>query len=790
MSTLKRLLALCLVCLFALPGLAEDYAPTNRDTRYEPVTMDIPEPDFDGFEPLYETASAQYYWREDRDVIAVYDKESGYTWKTGLDTGFPADIKDQVKQAQTDEEKIKAAQPLEAQLNARYIGIANSLLTAEYYEAETIKFISSASREGASSALVKLDQPGRFALDVSFEEIDLQVKVNIAFEDKGISYHIPFDGLKGAGLSRLAALWITPFLGASGGVSQVFDPQAMDYGPAQPKAMTPGYVLVPDGPGALIRFRDNTVTFKEYVGEVYGDDYATATYYYNVLTDAVSLKQPVMPVFGIAHGHEQAAFVAFARQGAEHMSIVARPEENLRIKYTWAHPRFEYNATYYKVYNRYGEGFFSLMSAPLNYDIQMTYRFLSGAEATWAGMARAYRAHLRSEGSLTELEASGDDIPIRLDIILSDIKKGLIGPEQVVVTTARDAGEMLTKLNQDGIRRISSGLIGWQDGAQTLAQPGSLRFYRGTGDEQAFKTLAREQDELGTQVELARDFARVNEKMVRYNGNAVQHLNTWFVNTDYSWRYPKAPVTQYSLARPDVAAKWLQNVAKRAGQNGLGLMVTGLPGLLVSTHRYEGPEVTRLQAKDLLRDAFQTAGQDASLSLDQPNLYLWNSTRRYLQAPVTGSQHVFESDNVPFLQMVLQGSMDVHGPYSNFSFYAREDILRMIDYHTYPSFILSRQPAHLLVSTMSADLYSTEFSQYEQLVKDTYDQVNAALGQLVGWQWQDRTMLQQGVAQNTYARDGQIKHLIINYTHNAVDINGTSVPAQNWTLEERGAHGQ
>ncbi len=789
MSTAKRLLAL-LLCLLALPAAGEGYVPTNRDSRYEVTPMAMPEASLDAYELLYETASAAYYYREDRDIIAVLDRASGYVWKTGLDAGFPNDIKDAVKKAATDEEKILAAEPLEQNLNARYIGIANSILTAEFYEAETIKYISSASREGAVSTLKKLDELGNFALEVDFEEIGLQVRVDIRFEEKGITYRIPFDGMSGAGLARLAALWITPFLGASGGEAQYFDPAAMDYGDTVKKPAVPGYVLVPDGPGALIRFRDNPVSYKEYIGDVYGPDLAAGTYYYSQLSDALSLKEPAVPAFGIAHGHGQAAFLAYAGSGAEHLQLLVRPEENLRVKYTWAYPRFEYNSTFYRVYNRYGAGFFSLMQKPYAYDAQMSYTFLSGGEATWAGMARAYRAQLRAQNVLKPLETTGTDIPIRLDFILSDIKKGLIGPEQVVVSTASDVGQMLDALRGSGVRGATSGLIGWQDGAQTLAQPGSPRIHRALGGEAAFRLLAEGQAAAGTGVELSRDFVLVNERMLRYGGRAAQHLNTWYVSIDYQPRYPKAPVTAFSLARADASAGWVREAARRAGELGFGLAVTGLPSQLVSSHNYQGPDITLQQAILLQQEALEAAGQSAGLSLERPNLYLWPYTQRFLQAPVTGSQYVFETDNVPFLQLVLQGSMEVFGPYSNFSFYTRRDILRMMDYHTYPSFILSRQSSHLLSSTLSSDLYTTEFAQYELLVKDIYRQVNEALGPLRGWQWMDRRMLAEGVAENTYELAGRVRRLLINYTDSDAALDGVTVPALGWALAEGGSHGQ
>ena len=56
-----------------------------------------------------------------------------------------------------------------------------------------------------------------------------------------------------------------------------------------------------------------------------------------------------------------------------------------------------------------------------------------------------------------------------------------------------------------------------------------------------------------------------------------------------------------------------------------------------------------------------------TLNLVAPNKYLWKYTDRYLQSPVGTSQYVYETDTVPFLQMVLNGTMEVYAPYANLS---------------------------------------------------------------------------------------------------------------------------
>ena len=102
------------------------YLTTNRDTKPAPdkVTYDIVS--MNEYQLLYETNTVAYYYREDRDILAIQDKRTGYTWKTGLDIPFNAVIDQQIRDAATPEEAKKLAVPEEAKKNTTYIGIANS----------------------------------------------------------------------------------------------------------------------------------------------------------------------------------------------------------------------------------------------------------------------------------------------------------------------------------------------------------------------------------------------------------------------------------------------------------------------------------------------------------------------------------------------------------------------------------------------------------------------------------------------------------------------------------------
>lgn len=774
-----------LICLAAVQ-IVSAYIPSNRDTKLPPDKVSYDITVFDDYELLYETDTMRYYYREDRDIIAIEDKRNGYTWKTGLDIPFSSEVDDAIDAAETEEEILAAAVPKESGFNTTYVGIANSLITIEYYDAETIKNIASAAKDDVTSTLYTLnDNKATRRLDVDFTKLDLQIKVYITFEEDSISYDIRYDEITGEGRNVLASIMLTPFLGASGGVEEIYNPETGKYDTEQAKYMTPGYIFVPDGSGSLIRFVDNTSAFNSYIGDVYGENPAEETYYYDYMTDAIPVESPVMPVFGIAHGDGQAAFVAFAEAGAEYMDIIVSPEESKKVKnYTWGYPRFEYNNLYFQVYNQKGAGYFTTSAEPYDYDVHMTYAFIAGdgsdgtPAADYTGMAKVYRQHLIDTGVLTPIyeQEESSDVPIRLDFIMADSKKGVIGTEEVVVTTTEDVRDILDRLINDGISNINSGLIGWQKKGETLSKPYKLSFSRSIGSKNEFKDLIKDFNELGIDISYSRDFVTINNTMMSYNGNAARHINSWYLELDQSALLPmNAPVSETGYATPVKSSRWFVSLAEDIASYSNSITATGISNVLVSNYDRDGLVTSLTEAIGLYEDAMSQVKEDMNVNLENPNMYLWKYTDRYLQSPIGGSQYIFETDTVPFLQMVLNGTMEMYAPYSNFSFYTQKDILRMIDYNLYPSFILSKEPSYYLADTASSDLYSTEFVQYEQLIQSIYSQVNEVLSQVKNYEWVDRTVVENGVIINRYKNDTGEKQVLINYTEDTIHYNNEEI---------------
>lgn len=763
---------------------AQAYVPTNRDTKVAPEKAEQTEESFAEYDLLLETNTVKYYWREDRDIFAIVDKQTGTCIRTGADLPFPGDVKDAVKALQkgdaSPEEILAAAESYPDDLNSTYVGIANSLITVEYYDSDKIKYISSASEEDAESTLRKISEE-KYCLEIRFRKPEVQMNVYITLGEDRIDYFIPCEEMTGSGLNRLAAVEITPFLGASGGRMNVMNPDTLEWETVDAYRV-PGYVLVPDGSGSLIRFTRNTSVFNAYEGDVYGRDYATETNYSYAYYDDVPVKDPVMPVFGIAHGNGQMAFAAWANEGAEYMDIIVNPDGTRSTSYTWAYPRFELNVNYYQLYDEQGSGFFTQMEEIFHYDIDMTYAFLFGdgsdgtPSADYVGMARVYREYLLDRGELELRETPEGDIPIRLDFIMGDAKSGIVGNTQVVTTRTEDVEEILSRVMEQGITNINAGLMGWQKNGESLSRPDKLHFTGAIGSRRDFEKLIGAFAERGVDISLSRDTVTVNKKMVTYNNTAVKCISNWYLSIDKRAILPEhVPTALFSYGTPEKTASWTGQFAHKAGAFSNSVTLTEMPHVLTSNWNRDGVVTGLTEAIELYRETLEEIGQEKTLNLEKPNMYLWKYTDRYLQAPVGSSQFIFETDTVPFLEMVLHGTMEVYAPYANFSFYTKDCILRMIDYNVSPSFVLSKEPSYKLGDTFLANYYSTEYTLYEGMIADIYSQVNSVLSQVQGFEWTARHVPEDGVVINSYGKDGAYKYVIINYTEHEVTYQGTTV---------------
>lgn len=787
----RKFLIVLMFFLFSITVRAS-YIETNKDTKMPPdtVTYIIQEPT--DMQYLATVGDLKFYYRDSRDVFAIHDTRNGYTWKTGLDIAGEDELKTACEvllaseTPPTDEEIDAVCRPYEDFMNTRFEAFSNSLLTLEYYnDSNNVNRTPSThpTETGTSTLMMVNGDPTHYRLEIPFYVIDLTVFVHIYLTEDGLSLEIRDDEIQGEDQNLISSFIFTPLMGASGGATISFNKDTMQYGRAADavaKPQIPGYIMVPDGSGALIRFEDYATSISSYYGSIYGRDYSIDTYFDRVETNFVPLKQPGLPIYGIAHGNRQAAFFAHATEGAEFMELVVSPQNGVapnRSLYTFAFARFNYNTLIYQVYNNAGSGYTTMLEERPRFDIKQNYVFLAGNGSTdgypadYVGMAKKYQDILIDNGTLTPTDRQLSHMPIRLDFIMADAMDSLIGTTDVVVTTIDQVKEILTKLNDNGVFSINSGLYGYQKGGITLGDKDAPRFSRSIGTKREFDHVITSLNEKDIDVSLAMDYATIYKEQMALIGNATKHANGWYIR-EYL-RNEVGPVNERYFARPVLIASWILSHEKATRSIGAtSYTYEGFTDLLYSDYSKKGTTIT--EAIALYQQSLEKIQANYKINAVRPNLYLWPFIDRYLQAPMFTSQYLIETDTIPFLQLVLHGAMEIYASYANFSFYTDADVLRMIDYNVYPSFILTHDPAYELISTNSSNFYSTEFALYESRIYDIYDEMNRAYISVLNADWVDRQVYLPGVIVNTYSNGVKI---IINYTDALINYQGRSVTA-------------
>ena len=706
---------------------------SNRHTMPEKnLTVVENRLDTEGYKLKLENDKLEIWFREEIQGMRIRVKETGYIWGS----------------LQADEQKE------DNKLNQSWTEMANSFCTFEYFDAKgNVKKLSAGNASVGKTMSWTADG---FTCDFDFTDAQITLSVKMTLLEGSILFET-LEQPEETGDFMAKSLYFLPFLGAVAG------------------GEIPGYMFVPDGPGALIRFREKAQYVSVFEKKVYGKDYGV-----DPSTEVVSLgsqrpddylvaePQVLMPVYGIAHGAEQNAFFARIENGAEYAAI----QGNVAISnmpFNWAATRFDYRQLYMQPVNRTGSGVQSPQKVANVVTPAIRFYFLTGEDADYVGMAKKYKEILLDEGVLTLNEKTGEDIPLRVDVIGSDLKWGFLSKTNTAFTTVKQANDILVALAENGINNITMVYEGWQKGgingskkAQTnvdgkVGKLSEMRELRDAVNENgrfflAYSPILANQDQLNLYRQAATTLSKNYMNIQRDNGALLFRT--------------------YYLLRPDLVIKNTNAVLNAHSDMDFALNQSGS---LLYADNTRNNEVTRTETKEMFDQIDVKAYKN-------PNAYLWDTTEVYLDVPMVNSQYLFQSDTVPFMQIVLKGHIEYYNSYINIGAFSRNSLLKMLEYGTYPSFVLTGVQSSVLKDTQQEEFFSTYYEDWMPTIVDMYSVLNEVLSQVEGEEIVDHKALAEGVAVTTYSNGVRV---YVNYGTNDYMYAADSViiPAQSYEVK-------
>lgn len=713
---MKRLVQLLIVvCLLFVGGAQPAFArvppadklPTQTPRAEPDVTTRQTRQGIPGtYELVGESPDFELYANEATLAFKVVDKRSGYIWSSNLDEV-------------TEDDK----------LNKTWTAFASSGISIEYLDQKAVNKRLSITNSATTIDFQPVDQG--FEASVTFTDVSITIPVMVKLEAAGVSVAVPFESIKEESVDyKLNMLHVYPFLGAT------------------KEDTLPGYMFIPDGSGSIIRFAATTKAQNMFYGRYYGPDLGMIT---SIPWDPLVIRpyNISIPVFGMVHGEKQNAFISIVEKGAAYGQLMAHPA-GVITRFNFLYTAFIYNESYFQATSRSGDGVTVLQHNTNAYDVLIHYRFLTGDEGDYVGMARSYQQYLVEKGILRKITDEGQDIGMRLEFLGGDKQKVLVWYRFIPMTTISQIDQILDEL---AIQNLDVVYYGWQPLGASTMPPENLKLERKLGSLNELKALIEKVTAAGGNFYLYLD---PQAAMHHERGYSPRYDLAMSITNQNIWGHHRN-IPDYFLNLDALTRRYSSLSQQVFSELQAGLALDDFGSLVYSDFKdknFLNREDAIGEYQDLL------AGNDGNTSFYIPNDYMFGHMQAYYDIPLGDSGYIYTTEAVPFIQIALAGYVPFYGTALNFSSNLQDDLLRHVDFDVYPSYFLTNEVTAKILDTRSNWIYTSSYDQWGESIKQTYAWLNNLLGPVKGQEIIARQELADGVVATTYSNGIQI---IVNY---------------------------
>lgn len=611
-----------------------------------------------------------------------------------------------------------------------------------------------------------------YAKDMEGHEEDESLSITIPLEyrltDKGLEATVKAADIEEHGNVYISQIDVLQFFGAASNKAQ-------------------GYILVPDGSGALINLNSgNQAT--AYNQAIYDIDPVAQNYVVIEVTECARL-----PIFGIKA--DDNAIFARITAGDAIASVNADVAGKLN-NYNYAYASF--NVREKELLNMFGvQG--SKSDIPVvekslyKIDLSVSYSFLTKDDASYSGMARTYRKQLIDEGILKETNQS-ESVPLYLDIIGGvEQKKHIMGiPYEGVcaMTTYDEASEIVDNLYDSDITNLRLNYQGWFNGGIYHDVADKIKLIGSVGSKSDLESLNKKLEDKGGKLFMDVAFQKVSHESKRFTSvlEASKYYSGYVVElgaTDPSTVRQTSNLEWYDemiyyMISPKFLNRYVDKFASKITKYDVsGINLTDLGSVLTSDKK-RSELINRQQAENIVIGQYEKLAETKKNLMETGgNEYSLKYVSDIIDAPTSYSAYYIIDEQVPFYEMVIHGSISYSGEAFNLMDDDLDDdfVLNCIEYGIAPRFTLSYKDPSKMKYTSSADKYSVLYTTWLDKAKEMYGNINEALKDVDGSAMINHEKLDNGLIKVDYENG---KTIYINKTSQDITVDGNTVKAKNY----------
>jgi len=406
-------------------------------------------------------------------------------------------------------------------------------------------------------------------------------------------------------------------------------------------------------------------------------------------------------------------------------------------------------------------------------------------EATWVGMAKAYREYLERTGGLTRLADTGGDIPLFLETLglmwTSEYIMGFPYRAQTPLTTFEDVKFMIDELNDEGISNLNFRMRGWNNGGMYATVPTRIRIHRKMGGADGLRDLMAYAGSKNATV-----YPDVEVGLVWGTGA--------FNGFNYRRDLARTMSDQFSLERhyfflvQEFTPRFAHNIVSASRMehvydlsmrhferyNPHAISVASLSKELHSDQNRRNL-LNRQEAQTYVTEVLEKVQEEHGKVLGtEANSYAWRYLDATLGVALDASRMMNQSEAVPFYGMVTHGYIDIAGTPINMAGDMKYDILKAIENGSNPYFVVAYQNASRIKEDfrLSASFYSVNFQTWFPEIVRIYHLLNENLRDVRYKLITDHEFLGTNIVKVTY--EGGIS-FILNYNNETIEAEGYTI---------------
>lgn len=535
-----------------------------------------------------------------------------------------------------------------------------------------------------------------------------------------------------------------------------------------------GYMMVPDGSGALIYYNNQKQSYQSYSQNVYGRDLAL-----NVNRSLTVTQDATMPVFGVKKNDD--AMLAIITAGEYQAEIRAEVSGKLTgSNAVYSNVIYIQSETNTLLANSASEQTTVMLSPQHNHFpcYEVSYYFLA-KESGYSEMAARYRQYLEEEKGMQARKAQ-EQKRMNLSFIGGvEVRKTFLGvPYNAVeaLTPFDTLSRLALALQEQEGDTFQLSMQYLEKGGTESRLPTRLTYAGALGGQSGYNQMSRTLKEAGISFYPVYDTISVRKAGNGYSFSDGARNVTRSMAYQYDF-YPTSGMkdtgTSYYLISPryeEAIMESLLGAARKKGVEKLGL--TGLTDSIYSDYRADSVSANDTGAH--WEAALELAAASTEkLLLQGAYAYAFPYADVITDVPVYSSRYDVEDETIPFYEMAVSGYAALYSEPVNRSGNVREMLLKAVEYGVSPTFRLMTARADVLQDTGYQKYYYLAYEDWQDTILETLEELGALDG-VWGQEIISHRKVQEQVYASTYL-DGTVVY--VNYGDREADAEGMKIPA-------------